>query len=156
FQLAGYYLSVRRNDEATKLLTELAANQASFADAEAMLASMDYDEGRRQEGHARLDKLLARVPKDARALAMKAQWLAREQKLDEALERAKAAVAADSQSAPAQFALGLVHDVRQELPDAIKAYSEALRLNPRAAAAQVELSRLNLAMGNREAALRYA
>src|SRR5262245_16601809 len=47
FQLAGYYLSVRRNDEATKLLTELAANQATFADAEAMLASMDYDGGRR-------------------------------------------------------------------------------------------------------------
>src|SRR5262245_44648397 len=155
-QLAAYYINVRRNDEATKLLTTLAADQATFADAEAILASMDYAGGRLKEAHERLDKLLGRAPKDARALAMKAQWLAREQKLDEALERAKAAVAADPQSVPAQFALGTVHDLRHEMPDAIKAYSETLRLNPRAAAAQVELSRLNLAMGDREAALRYA
>ena len=90
------------------------------------------------------------------ALVMKARWLTNEKKLDEALDRAKAAVAADPQSAPAQYALGMVHDLRREVPDAINAYNEVLRLNPRAAAAQVELSRLNLASGNREAALRYA
>jgi tetratricopeptide (TPR) repeat protein len=156
FQLAEYYLNVRRNEEATKLLTELAANQATFADAEAALASIDYDGGRRAEAHARLDKLLARAPKDARALAMKARWLASEKKLDEALVRAKAAVAADPQSAPAQYTLGVVHDLRHEVPDAIKAYNEVLRLNPRALAAQVELSRLNLATGDRDAALHYA
>ena len=156
FQLAEYYLNVGRNEEATKLLTELAANQATFADAEAMLASIDYDGGRREEAHARLDKLLARAPKDARALVMKARWLTNEKKLDEALDRAKAAVAADPQSAPAHYALGMVHDLRREVPDAIKAYNEVLRLNPRAVAAQVELSRLNLATGDRDAALHYA
>jgi tetratricopeptide (TPR) repeat protein len=91
FQLAEYYLNVGRNEEATKLLTELAADQATFADAEAMLASIDYDGGRREEAHARLDKLLARAPKDARALVIKARWLSDENKLDEALDRAKAA-----------------------------------------------------------------
>jgi tetratricopeptide (TPR) repeat protein len=39
----------------------------------------------------------------------------------------------------------MVHDLRREVPDAIKAYNEVLRLNPRAVAAQVALSRLNLA-----------
>src|SRR6266540_2151531 len=156
FQLAEYYVNVRRTEEATRLLTELAANQATFADAEAMLASIDYEGGRREDGHARLDKLLARAPKDARALVMKARWLTSEKKLDEALDRAKAAVAADPQSAPAQYALGMVHDLRHEVADAIKAYDEVLRLNPRAAAAQVALSGLNLSTGNRDAALRYA
>ena len=36
---------------------------------------------------------------------MKTQWLTKENKLDEALERGKAAVAADTQSAAAYFAL---------------------------------------------------
>jgi putative PEP-CTERM system TPR-repeat lipoprotein len=156
FQLVEYYLTVRRNEDAIKLLTELAADQATFVEAEAMLASLDYDGGRRQEAHARLDKLLARAPKDARALVIKARWLMNEKKLDEALDRAKAAVAADPQSAAAYFALGTAHDLRREVPDAVTAYNEVLRLNPRAVAAQVELSRLNLASGNRDAALHYA
>ena len=63
---------------------------------------------------------------------MKAQWLASENKLDEALDRAKAAVAADPQSAAAQFALAVVQDRRREVAEAIKSYSEVLRLNPRA------------------------
>jgi tetratricopeptide (TPR) repeat protein len=42
------------------------------------------------------------------------------------------------------------------VPDAIKAYNEVLRINPRVVAAQLELSRLNLAAGNRDAAVRYA
>ena len=156
FQLAEYYLNVHRNEEAIKLLSELSRSQATFADAEAMLASIDYSGGRRKEAHSRLDKLLARAAKDARALVMKARWLASENKLDEALTRAKAGVAADSQSAPAQYVLGMVHDLRREVPDAIKAYNEVLRLNPRAVAAQIELSRLSLATGDRDAALRYA
>jgi len=156
FQLAEYYVSVRRNQEAIKLLTELAADQSTFADAETILASIDYDEGRRERAHARLDQLLVRAPRDAPALVIKAQWLMNEKKLDEALDRAKAAVAADPQSATAQFALGAAHDLRREAPAAMAAYNEVLRLNPRAVAAQVALSRLNLASGNGDAALHYA
>ena len=42
------------------------------------------------------------------------------------------------------------------MADAIKAYNEVLRLNPRAVAAQVELSRLSLTSGDEAGALRYA
>src|SRR5262245_4550863 len=156
FQLAQYYVTTGRNDDATKLLTELAAKPDTANDADAMLAAIDYAGGRHAEGHARLDKVLARTPKDARALTMKARWLAIEKKLDEALDRANAAVAADAQSAQAAFLLGVVHDLRREVPEAIKAYNEVLRLNPRAVAAQLELSRLNLATGNRDTALHFA
>ena len=156
FQLAQYYVTVKRAEDATKLLTALAADPATFADAEGMLASIEYDAGHREQAHSRLDKLITRTPKDARPLVMKAQWLATEKKLDDALNKAEAAIAADSQSAPAYYTLGMVRDLRHEAPDAIKAYTEALRLNPRILAAQVELSRLSLATGNRDAALRYA
>jgi tetratricopeptide (TPR) repeat protein len=155
-QLAQYYLGVQRTQEATDLLTALAAEPATAAVADRMLASIDYDAGRQQEAHARLDKLLARFPTDADALVLKARWLARESRLDDALTKAKAAAVADPQSPAAFMALGAIHDARHDLTDAIDAYKEALRLNPRLIAASVELSRLTLVAGDRAAALRYA
>jgi len=119
-------------------------------------SALDYAEGRVPEAHKRLDAVLARVPNLTPVLVMKAQWLTTENKLDEALDRAKAAVAADPLSAPAHFALGVVHDRRRETLEAANSYTEVLRLNPRAAAAQVELSRLSLRSGDGATALKYA
>jgi putative PEP-CTERM system TPR-repeat lipoprotein len=156
FELARYYVTAGHKDQATKLLNQLSADPATSARAETMLASMEYDNGATKEAHSRLDKVLAKTPQDSTALVLKAQWLANEQKLDEALDRAKAAVAADGQSAVAYYTLGSVQSRRREVPEAIKAYTEVLRLNPRLVQAQVELSRLNLVAGNRDAARRYA
>jgi tetratricopeptide (TPR) repeat protein len=88
-------------------------------------------------------------------MVMKAEWLAAENKLDEALERAKAAVAADPQSTPAHLALAVVYDRRGQASDAIKAYAEVTRLDPRNDRALVALSRLNLGR-DRDLAIRQA
>src|SRR5262245_7504451 len=90
FQLAQYYVTVKRSDEAAALLNQLAADPATAADAEVMLAAIDYAADRRSEAHTRVDHLLARSPKNARALSLKARWLAAEHELDAALERANA------------------------------------------------------------------
>ena len=156
FQLADYYASVGRTKDAADLLTPLASGQLTFADAEARLAALDYSEGRAAEAHKRLDAVIARVPKYAPVLTMKAQWLIVENKLDDALARARAAVEAAPESAPAHFALAVAHDRRGEIADAMKSYNDVLRLNPRAYAAQMELSRLNLARGNKADAVQYA
>lgn len=156
FQLADYYVSVGRTKDAVSLLTPLSSDPATFAEAESRLAALDYSEGRLAEAHKRLDAVLTRVPKHAPVLVMKAQWLTTENKLDQALESANAAVAADPQSAAAHFALAVVHDRRREVADATKSYKEVLRLNPRAVAAQVELSRLSLTSGDNTGALQYA
>jgi putative PEP-CTERM system TPR-repeat lipoprotein len=156
FQLADYYVSVGRTTDAVSLLTPLSSDPATFAEAESRLAAMDYSAGRTAEAHKRLDAVLKRMPKYSPVLVMKAQWLTRENKLDEALDRAQAAVAADPQSAAAHFALAVVHDRRREVAAATKSYNEVLRLNPRAVAAQVELSRLSLSSGDKAGALRYA
>lgn len=155
-QLADYYVAMGRNDDATTLLTGLAGDQSAVIDAESRLAALDYAQGRATEAHARLDALLVKMPNLTPALVMKSRWLTSENKLDEALASAKAAVSADAQSVPAQFALAVVHDRRREVAEAITAYTEVLRLNPRATAAQVELSRLKLVSGDREGALRLA
>jgi tetratricopeptide (TPR) repeat protein len=155
-QLADYYLGVNRVDEARAILTELAKNQNSFADAESRLASIDYTEKKGEAAHKRLNGVIAKAPMYTPAHVMKAQWLTAEGKLDEALTRAQAAVKTDANSAPAHFALAAVHDRRRDVGNAIKEYGEVLRLNPRAVAAQVELSRLNLATGKGDEALRLA
>ena len=155
-QLADYYMGAGRTKEATDLLTGLSSAPATAAEAEMRLAALDYTQKRPTEAHTRLDALLARAPNYSPALVMKAQWLAQENKLDEALDRAKAAVAADGQSAEAHFALALVQDRRREFADATKSYGEVLRLNPRAVAAQVQLSRLGLRTGDTASALRFA
>jgi tetratricopeptide (TPR) repeat protein len=156
FQLADYYVSVGRSKDAISLLTPLSAAPATFAEAESRLAAMDYSEGRTAEAHKRLDAVLKRIPTHAPVLVIKTQWLTTEHKLDEALDSARAAVAADPQSAAAHFALAVVHDRRSEVAAATKSYSEVLRLNPLAVAAQVELSRLSLSSGDQTGALRYA
>jgi tetratricopeptide (TPR) repeat protein len=143
-QLADYYVGAGRTGEATKLLTELSAQQATSADAETRLAALEYSQNRGAEAHKRLDALLVLLPKHATALTMKAQWLTIENKLDEALGRAIAAVAADAQSAAAFLALATVQERRGEVTDAIASYTEVARLSPRDVRAQIALSRLNL------------
>jgi tetratricopeptide (TPR) repeat protein len=156
FQLADYYVAAGRPKEGVVLLTQLAKDPTEFAAAEIRLATLDYSEQRAAEAHKRLDDLIRRAPKNADALALKAQWLAAEGHLDEALAQAKAAVAADPQSSAAQRALATAHDRRGETADAIRAYTEVLRAAPKAYDAQIALSRLNLVAGQRDEALRYA
>jgi tetratricopeptide (TPR) repeat protein len=156
FELADYYVTVGREEDAKKLLSELAAEKATLGQAERMLATIDYRKGRPKEAHARLDKLLAETPKEPSALLLKAQWLTSENKLDEALPAAQAAVTANPQSAMAQYALGVVYSLRGAVPEAIGAYNEALRLNPRLESARIQLSRVNLLKGDKSAALRFA
>jgi tetratricopeptide (TPR) repeat protein len=155
-QLADYYAGIGRTADAVKLLTPLASSQTTLVDAESRLAALDYAAGRKDEAHKRLDGILARVPNSAPVLVTKAQWLIAENELDAALTSAKAAVAADPQSASAHFVLATTHDRRMETADAANEYREVLRLNPRATAAQVALSRLSLAAGDRTEALRQA
>jgi tetratricopeptide (TPR) repeat protein len=155
-QLGDYYLGSGRTKEATDLLTVLTSEPATAAEAEMRLAALDYSQKRQTEAHTRLDALLTRSPSNSAALVLKAQWLTLENKLDEALDRAKAAVAADGQSAAAHFALATVQERRREFADATKSYGEVLRLNPQAVAAQVQLSRLGLMTGDTASAVRFA
>lgn len=113
----------------------MSSDQASFAEAELRLAALDYAQNRVPEAHTRLDALLVRAPNYSAALIVKAQWLTKENKLDEALKRAKAAVVADPQSAPAHFALAVVQDRRRETADAInrmeRCYASTHERSPR-------------------------
>jgi tetratricopeptide (TPR) repeat protein len=133
----------------------LSSGPTTFVDAELRLARIEHGQRQSAEAHKRLDTLLVRAPNNAAALTTKAEWLISENRMDEALKFATAAVVAAPQSAVAHFALATVHEQRGDVGAAIKSYNEVTRLNPRADRAMTALSRLNLNR-DRTLALRQA
>jgi tetratricopeptide (TPR) repeat protein len=65
-------------------------------------------------------------------------------------------VEADANSALAHYTLGLAQLARGQREAATQSFTESLRINPKAGAAELQLSRLNLESGNTEEALRRA
>ena len=98
-RLADFYLSLDRNAEATALLTPLAKDPASAALADLRLAGIAFDAKDKVKGHALVDSVLEREPRNVRALVLKAQWLHLDGKSREALDRAQAAVKANPNGA---------------------------------------------------------
>jgi len=158
FLLADYYLSQRQNAQAVQILDQLALDKdkQTSSGAKWRLASLRYTDGKHAEAHQLLDDVLKADPNNARALLIKADFLLKERKLDDALTRAKAAAAAEPQLATAHYALGMIYRTRNELDEAVQSFSEALRLNPRAAAAEIELAQVHLLQNSASKSLQYA
>jgi tetratricopeptide (TPR) repeat protein len=152
YRLADYYASTGRTNEELLVLLVRSSNLCRSGGG---LAALDHAEGKVAEAHKRLDSVLARVPPNAVALVMKAQRVATENRPDEALDYAKAAIAADPQSAAAHFVLAAVREFRREVAEAIKSTARSCG-STRASAAQIAMSRLSLASGDAPAAVRYA
>jgi tetratricopeptide (TPR) repeat protein len=155
FVLADYYTGMQREADAKEVLTRLAAEKRSAADAEWRLARLEYPTNG-AAAHARIDALLAKSPNNIQALVLKASWLLAEGKHPEALAKAQAAVKASPDSPNAHYLVGAVLMQMQDTPGAISEFNEVLRLNPRVAVAQVQLSRLQLAQGAPAEAVRLA
>ena len=146
FTLADYYVAVNRLNEARAALQPLTAKETTASDAEVRLARLDYATDR-AAAHQRLDALIARRADHLDARLTKARWLLVENKPAEALPHAQAAVKVMPTSAAAHYAVGMAHAGMQDIDAAMASYNEVLRLNPRAASAQLQLSRLQLARG---------
>jgi tetratricopeptide (TPR) repeat protein len=156
FQLADYYISSRRFDDAATVLQPLTKDQATAGDAETRLAAIAYTQKDTARGHRLVDAVIKREPTHARAMLLKSTFLQSENKLPEARDQAQAAVKADPSLATAHFRLGVLQERLRERKAAIASFSEVLRLNPRAAPAQLYLSRLNLQEGTPDAAVTFA
>ena len=145
--LADYYLRVKRDDDAIKLLHELAGSEAGFGPANLRLAKIDYDNQRTVDAYRKIDAVLAKEPKNADALMLKASYLRRERKFDEALAPANAAAAIDRRSGEPQYLVGLIRVDRHEPDAAIAVMNESIALNPRHSQAKLALASLQLEKG---------
>jgi tetratricopeptide (TPR) repeat protein len=156
-ELADYYLAIGRPADSKVILEKvIAVSPPAFVPATTRLAVIEYGEGQKTKGHTLLEKALAKEPRNAIALSMKARMLLSDNKVDEALDAANAAVTADPRSPEAQLILGRVHLTREERDDARKAFNEALKLGPAGIEAELELARLHLGRGEIDTAIGYA
>jgi cellulose synthase operon protein C len=149
--LADYYAARNRSAEAAKLLTPLAKDRRVGALASMRLAGIAQLEGRATDAISIIDDALTSDPKNSRTLAAKSDLLLRQNKVDEAAQVAEAAVAANPTSAEAQFVHGRALRAKGSFEKAEAAFNEVLRINPRAAAARVELARLHVRKGAEDA-----
>jgi putative PEP-CTERM system TPR-repeat lipoprotein len=155
-ELAEYYVRQKRINDARTVLEALARTPEGFAPATIRLAELEYDARRKEQANGLVDSVLAKQPTNPRALVVKGGWLLSEQKLDDALARAEAAVKADPQFADAHFLLGSVRAQRHEREKAIESFREVLRLNPKDGRADKAMSALSLQGGQREDSLKFA
>ena len=84
-------------------------------------------------------------PRNAEARVAKARMLLADGKAADALEHAREAVKADGTLPSTHYTVGLAALADGKPEDAEKAFEEVIRLSPRAAGAQLQLSRLRLA-----------
>lgn len=156
FMLADYYLRIGRPDDAIAVLEALAPDQRSSPATRWRVAVVRHAEGKTIEAHSIIDALLIETPEDALLLMVKTRLLIAGGRMAEALDSARAAVAAAPDSAEAYYLLGIIYVGTGELENARTAFNEVLKRRPRAIEAQLQLSRVHLLQGSGYAAVRFA
>lgn len=154
--VADHYARTNRASEARAMYERLKANPRSRTLGVLRLASLDYTSGKWEQAHAALDEELKADGVKSDVAVLKARFLLVERKPEEAEGHARRAVELAPSSAAAHYALGLAQMRLQQVEAARKSFNETLRLNPRASGAELQLSRLSLASGKIDEALRLA
>jgi tetratricopeptide (TPR) repeat protein len=142
--LAEFYMSTRRYDEALGLLKPLLARREAAAAAQTRIAFVEFNQNKKADAYKSIDAVLAKEPRNSIALLTKSRFLVADKKLEDALVLAKQAATADPSFMPAHYLAGSIHAALGHRNEAVSAFNEVIRLNPRASAAQTQLARLNL------------
>ena len=154
--LADLYTRTGRADQARPLYETLRKDKLYRATVVTRLAGIDGAAGQYDKAYAALEEELKRQPSNIDLLLMKARLLLSQTRLPEAEQVAAAAVDANKDSAAAHYLLGRAQAARAKNEEAIKSFNEAIRLNPRATAPELQLAQLMLVTGKADAALRHA
>jgi tetratricopeptide (TPR) repeat protein len=154
-QLVDHYIGAGRDDDALAILTAINGDEPPGS-VSLPAAGIELRRGQHQAALRHVDGLLARAPRHLGGLLLKAQILQAMSNPGGALESARAAVAADPQSADARFALGRLLAARGDSGQATEAFQEGVRLAPLDTAGRRELARAALTAGRNEVALQHA
>jgi tetratricopeptide (TPR) repeat protein len=154
--LADYYSATGKLDAALATLARLSSNKAFQVEAQGRAATIMHGVGRGAEAYAIVDRLIKGHPDSVVARLLRAQFLLRDRRLDEALAEGQKAVTFDSRSALGHRIVGETHAARFELDEAAQALRRSLDIEPTAVATQLQLARIELARGRPGAAIDYA
>lgn len=157
-RLAEYYMAMGKRVEAREMMESVAKGTGEIPSMAAVrLAAVAVMEKREADAYKLIDEALQKYPKNQFALAARAEMFLRERKLDDALAAAKSAVSATERPASAvQMVVGRIQLARMEYTDAVAAFNEAVRLNPRFIEPHLQLARTYLAMGKVDESLASA
>jgi tetratricopeptide (TPR) repeat protein len=157
--LSQYYASLRRFDDARKVVSEyLSAHADAYATLTTRLAAIDAADGQRAQALSKVDAVLAKYPTDDAARLLRARVLLDDGKSDQALAEATKIVT-DNPSSPeaagAYFVVGQIQKATDHPQEAIAAYEEVLKRQRQPVAAEVALAALHLAAGRVDQANSY-
>lgn len=155
--LADFYAALSRRDDALAALNTVRQTPGPAALAATLrVVSLEHTGGRRAEAHSQLDTLIAANPQHVPAQLLKARFLLDEGRATEALPVAQRVISRRPEDAVAQYTLGLIYRALGNDQAATDAFTEALKANPNAADAQVELADLRLRAGRVDDAVSLA
>ncbi|MEZ5317512.1 MAG: tetratricopeptide repeat protein [Vicinamibacterales bacterium] len=159
FALADYYVAVRRNDDARKILNEMTSEERAGTAATMRLAAIETSEGLRAAALDRLNTLLEAKPRETQARLLRARIELLDGRRDEAVADANAIVtdAPNTPAAAGAYAvIGGVERLKDRKAEAIAAFEQVMKLQPRPLGAAVALANLYLSMGDTDPAATYA
>ena len=148
--LADFYAVVNRTSEALQVVRELQKDAAKETLTAARLreGGLLYASGQKAEAHQIIDALLKERARNVDARLAKARMLLGDGAAIDATAQAREAVKTDGGNSAAHYVLGLALGAQRDFAAAERAFEEVARLNPRAAAAQMQLAKLRLARGD--------
>ena len=156
FALADYYIRLKRTADARAVLDPLVKDRDASAEAQIRIAELTYSTGNTVGGKKALAEVLRSYPNHPAALQLRAKWLVLDGRPAQALEAASAAVTAAPRDVGALYLRGTLQAVLGQRDAAVRSFNDVLRLNARAAAAQIQLSQLSLRGGDTENAVGMA
>jgi putative PEP-CTERM system TPR-repeat lipoprotein len=154
--LADFYIRRQRFKEARELLIVVRADRAARNEADIRLSRVDETEGHAEAADDRLQRVLKRDPNFIPALLLRAERSIRAKKYEEALADANNAVSVNPRLLAPYYVRADAEMRLHREADAIKSYTEILRLEPGEVDAMVALSRLHLARNVIDSAVLYA
>jgi len=154
--LGDYYLAVGKVPEATAIYERLSKDSRNELSVMPRLVRAYASAGNAKGARELVARLLQQNPNNYPIRVLESQLLLDEGKRQEALTSAQLAVKGDPISPAAQFTLGRAYAALGDRPAAETAFSEVLKINPRATPAQVELALLRLGESGATESVRLA
>jgi tetratricopeptide (TPR) repeat protein len=157
--LADYYLALNRLAEARTILEPINERTDFSGPAPVRLAAIAVAEGDRPTGAKIIQRVLDKTPGYLPARVFRLRLLLADGKLDETLVEATTLAKEEGNSAAAAEAnliIGGIENSRDRTAQAIKAFEEALRIEPQNLAAALTLAQVQMRVGNSDRAETYA
>jgi tetratricopeptide (TPR) repeat protein len=154
--LTDFYMGLGRLDEALRTAEKVRSPTRARRDAQIRVAAIRQRQGKSADALAIADALIKEDGHDAAARLLRARLLLASGQGEAAAQEAQRAAGDDPTSAPAYYTVGLAALARHDAHAAENAFEKTLTLNPHAAAAQMQLARLRLSLGDGSGALQAA